>query len=82
MAGEAGRRGGRRLAGQPGPAGYGAVVLDAGARQVLGEVYDGLGITTNNVAEYRGLIAGLSAARDLGATEVEARMDSSSSSSR
>lgn len=62
--------------GNPGPAGYGAVVLDAGARQVLGEVYDGLGITTNNVAEYRGLIAGLSAARDLGATEVEARMDS------
>ncbi|NWJ72331.1 bifunctional RNase H/acid phosphatase [Pseudonocardia sp. ICBG1122] len=62
--------------GNPGPAGYGAVVLDAGARQVLGEVYDGLGTTTNNVAEYRGLIAGLRAARDLGATEVEARMDS------
>ncbi|WP_226365578.1 bifunctional RNase H/acid phosphatase [Pseudonocardia sp. ICBG162] len=62
--------------GNPGPAGYGAVVLDAGARQVLGEVYDGLGTTTNNVAEYRGLIAGLTAARDLGATEVEARMDS------
>ena len=62
--------------GNPGPAGYGAVVLDAGARQVLGEVYDGLGSTTNNVAEYRGLIAGLRAARDLGATEVEARMDS------
>lgn len=62
--------------GNPGPAGYGAVVLDAGARQVLGEVYDALGTTTNNVAEYRGLIAGLTAARDLGATEVEARMDS------
>lgn len=62
--------------GNPGPAGYGAVVLDAGARQVLGEVYDGLGTTTNNVAEYRGLIAGLRAALDLGATEVEARMDS------
>ncbi|WP_208820270.1 MULTISPECIES: bifunctional RNase H/acid phosphatase [Pseudonocardia] len=62
--------------GNPGPAGYGAVVLDAGARQVLGEVYDGLGTTTNNVAEYRGLIAGLRAARSLGATEVEARMDS------
>ncbi|MEJ8277899.1 bifunctional RNase H/acid phosphatase [Pseudonocardia spirodelae] len=62
--------------GNPGPAGYGAVVLDAGGRQVLGEVYDGLGTATNNVAEYRGLIAGLAAARELGATEVEARMDS------
>lgn len=62
--------------GNPGPAGYGAVVLDAGARQVLAEVYDGLGTATNNVAEYRGLIAGLAAARQLGATEVDARMDS------
>ncbi|MEV1293410.1 bifunctional RNase H/acid phosphatase [Pseudonocardia sp. NPDC049635] len=62
--------------GNPGPAGYGAVVLDAGGRQVLAEVYDGLGTATNNVAEYRGLIAGLRAARELGATEVEARLDS------
>jgi len=62
--------------GNPGPAGYGAVVLDATGRQVLAEVYDGLGTTTNNVAEYRGLIAGLAAARELGATEVEARLDS------
>ncbi|WP_210036197.1 bifunctional RNase H/acid phosphatase [Pseudonocardia parietis] len=62
--------------GNPGPAGYGAVALDAGRRQVLAEVYDGLGTATNNVAEYRGLIAGLTVARELGATEVEARMDS------
>ncbi|WP_222131843.1 bifunctional RNase H/acid phosphatase [Pseudonocardia sp. C8] len=62
--------------GNPGAAGYGAVVLDAAGRQVLAEVYDGLGTATNNVAEYRGLIAGLTAARDLGATEVDARMDS------
>ncbi|WP_208115269.1 MULTISPECIES: bifunctional RNase H/acid phosphatase [Pseudonocardia] len=62
--------------GNPGPAGYGAVVLDAGGRQVLAEVYDGLGTATNNVAEYRGLIAGLAAALQLGATEVEARLDS------
>lgn len=62
--------------GNPGPAGYGAVVLDATAQQVLAEVYDSLGVTTNNVAEYRGLLAGLTAARELGATEVEARLDS------
>jgi broad specificity phosphatase PhoE/ribonuclease HI len=62
--------------GNPGPAGYGAVVLDAGGTQVLAEVYDGLGTATNNVAEYRGLIAGLTAARELGATEVDARLDS------
>ncbi|ANY08632.1 bifunctional RNase H/acid phosphatase [Pseudonocardia sp. HH130630-07] len=62
--------------GNPGPAGYGAVVLDAAGHQVLAEVYDGLGTTTNNVAEYRGLIAGLTAAGELGATEVDARLDS------
>ncbi|MEQ3552393.1 bifunctional RNase H/acid phosphatase [Pseudonocardia nematodicida] len=62
--------------GNPGPAGYGAAVLDAAGRQVLAEVYDGLGTTTNNVAEYRGLLAGLAAALELGATEVEVRMDS------
>ena len=62
--------------GNPGPAGYGAVVLDADGETVLAEVYDGLGTATNNVAEYNGLIAGLSAALELGATEVEVRMDS------
>ncbi|MFP5070500.1 bifunctional RNase H/acid phosphatase [Pseudonocardia nantongensis] len=62
--------------GNPGPAGYGAAVLDATAQQVLAEVYDGLGSATNNVAEYRGLIAGLAAALELGATGVEVRMDS------
>src|SRR4051794_17485797 len=62
--------------GNPGPAGYGAVVFDAQTRAVLAERSDGLGHTTNNVAEYRGLIAGLSAARDLGARRVAVRMDS------
>ena len=61
--------------GNPGPAGYGAVVKDLDG-QVLLERSDGLGRATNNVAEYRGLIAGLQAARDLGATEVDVRMDS------
>jgi probable phosphoglycerate mutase len=62
--------------GNPGPAGYGAVVLDAATGDVLAERAGGLGVATNNVAEYRGLIAGLQAARELGATDVEVRMDS------
>jgi len=62
--------------GNPGPAGYGAVVLDAGTEEVLVERRAGVGVTTNNVAEYRGLIAGLRAALELGATDVEVRMDS------
>ncbi|WP_433605228.1 bifunctional RNase H/acid phosphatase [Prescottella agglutinans] len=62
--------------GNPGRAGYGAVVFDADRGRVLAERREFLGVTTNNVAEYRGLIAGLTAARDLGAREVEVRMDS------
>jgi ribonuclease H / adenosylcobalamin/alpha-ribazole phosphatase len=62
--------------GNPGPAGYGAVVLDPDTGEVLAERADGLGVATNNVAEYRGLIAGLEAAAELGATVVEVRMDS------
>ena len=62
--------------GNPGPAGYGAVVRDADTGAVLREVAEGIGVASNNVAEYRGLIAGLQAARDLGATEVDVRMDS------
>jgi probable phosphoglycerate mutase len=62
--------------GNPGPAGYGAVVLDGDSGEVLVERNEFLGVETNNVAEYRGLIAGLTAARDLGATDVTVRMDS------
>ena len=61
--------------GNPGPAGYGAVVKSA-TGDVLAERKAALGIATNNVAEYQGLIAGLAAARDLGATTVTVRMDS------
>ncbi|HZE50044.1 MAG TPA: bifunctional RNase H/acid phosphatase [Jatrophihabitantaceae bacterium] len=62
--------------GNPGPAGYGAVVFDAATGEVLAERRESLGRTTNNVAEYRGLIAGLQAAAELGATSVAVRMDS------
>jgi ribonuclease H / adenosylcobalamin/alpha-ribazole phosphatase len=62
--------------GNPGPAGYGAVVRDAATGEVLAERSESIGITTNNVAEYQGLIAGLTAATDLGAASAEVRMDS------
>ena len=62
--------------GNPGPAGYGAVVLDPASGEVLAERSEFIGIETNNVAEYRGLIAGLAAARELGARRVAVRMDS------
>ena len=62
--------------GNPGPAGYGAVVWSTDREQVLSERKQAIGIATNNVAEYRGLIAGLEAAADIGASEVEVSMDS------
>ncbi|MFI9817283.1 bifunctional RNase H/acid phosphatase [Saccharothrix variisporea] len=61
--------------GNPGPAGYGAVVRTLSG-DVLAERSAGIGIATNNVAEYRGLIAGLRAAAEVGASAVVARMDS------
>jgi broad specificity phosphatase PhoE/ribonuclease HI len=62
--------------GNPGPAGFGAVVRDPESGDVLAERFGFLGVSTNNVAEYSGLIAGLSAAAELGAREVAVRMDS------
>ncbi|GAA1808166.1 bifunctional RNase H/acid phosphatase [Luedemannella flava] len=62
--------------GNPGPAGYGAVVREAATGEVLVERAAAIGHATNNVAEYSGLIAGLKAAADLGAVDVEVRMDS------
>jgi ribonuclease H / adenosylcobalamin/alpha-ribazole phosphatase len=61
--------------GNPGPAGYGVVVTTP-AGQVLAEVAEGIGRATNNVAEYRGAIAGLEQARALGARRVRVRADS------
>ncbi|MGY4642849.1 bifunctional RNase H/acid phosphatase [Cellulomonas sp. URHB0016] len=63
--------------GNPGPAGYGAVVRDAVTGEVLAERADYLGLTTNNVAEYSGLVAGLRAALEIDpAAELEVRLDS------
>jgi probable phosphoglycerate mutase len=62
--------------GNPGPAGYGALVRDADTGELLREVAAGIGVASNNVAEYRGLIAALQAAIDLGADDVLVQMDS------
>ncbi|WP_344918290.1 histidine phosphatase family protein [Streptosporangium oxazolinicum] len=64
--------------GNPGPAGYGAVVKDAADGQVLVETAESIGTQTNNVAEYRGLIAGLTSLLALAGdgAKVEVRMDS------
>ncbi|WP_327299783.1 bifunctional RNase H/acid phosphatase [Streptomyces sp. NBC_01197] len=63
--------------GNPGPAGYGAVVIDPVSGETLAEAAEYIGIATNNVAEYRGLIAGLRAAAALDpAARVRVRMDS------
>jgi broad specificity phosphatase PhoE/ribonuclease HI len=63
--------------GNPGPAGYGALVVDASTTDVLAELGEALGTATNNVAEYSGLVAGLgAAARIAPGADVEVRMDS------
>jgi broad specificity phosphatase PhoE/ribonuclease HI len=63
--------------GNPGPAAYGTVVKDAASGAVLRELAEHIGTASNNVAEYRGLIAGLEAVRELDPdATVEARLDS------
>jgi len=64
--------------GNPGPAAYGAALRDADTGQIIAERAEAIGVATNNVAEYRGLIAGLELLREHApdATEVEVRMDS------
>jgi len=63
--------------GNPGPAAYGALLKDQQTGEVIAERGDSIGIETNNVAEYRGLIAGLElAAEHAPGAEIEVRMDS------
>ena len=61
--------------GNPGPAGYGVSVADAHGR-VIDELYGAIGVTTNNVAEYRGLLAALRYAVDHGCQDITVRSDS------
>jgi probable phosphoglycerate mutase len=61
--------------GNPGPAAYG-YVLEAEDGTVLAAEGEAIGVATNNVAEYRGLVAGLARAVELSVPEVEVRSDS------
>ena len=63
--------------GNPGPEAYGAVLKDAATGEVIAEDGTAIGVASNNVAEYRGLIAGLRMAAELTPdADVEVRMDS------
>ena len=64
--------------GNPGPAAIGAVVLDTRSdpAEVLDSVSECIGVATNNVAEYKALIAGLRAAQKFTPIEVKVRADS------
>jgi probable phosphoglycerate mutase len=61
--------------GNPGPAGYGVIIRDADGN-VLDELHGGLGIATNNVAEYNGLLAALGWAKAHGHASVHVKADS------
>ena len=63
--------------GNPGPAAYGAVVKDAETGEVIAEEATAIGVASNNVAEYRGLVAGLRlAVEHAPGARIEVRMDS------
>jgi ribonuclease H / adenosylcobalamin/alpha-ribazole phosphatase len=61
--------------GNPGPAAYG-YVLETEDGQVLAAHGEAIGPATNNVAEYRGLVAGMAKAAELGVDELEVVSDS------
>ncbi|MCW2747750.1 MAG: bifunctional RNase H/acid phosphatase [Nocardioidaceae bacterium] len=63
--------------GNPGPAAYGSILRNADTGEVIAQKSEFLGIVSNNVAEYRGLIAGLElVAEQAPGAQVEVRMDS------
>lgn len=64
--------------GNPGPAAIGAIIRDLGTTppRVLATVSEAIGVATNNVAEYRALLAGLEAARPFRARALRVRADS------
>jgi ribonuclease HI len=61
--------------GNPGPAAYG-YVLESEDGHVLDARGETIGVATNNVAEYRALVAGLEKALDVGVTDLEVVSDS------
>jgi probable phosphoglycerate mutase len=61
--------------GNPGPAGYGVVIRDADGN-TLDELHGALGVATNNVAEYNGLLAALRWAKEHGHAALHVRADS------
>jgi len=61
--------------GNPGPMAIGASIQDETGKE-LATVSELFGDGTNNIAEYRAVLAGLEKAKSLGATEIEARIDS------
>ncbi|MGB2716928.1 MAG: ribonuclease HI family protein [Vicinamibacterales bacterium] len=61
--------------GNPGPAGYG-VRIESPDGRLLDEFHSGLGVATNNVAEYNGLLAALQWAADHNEKDVRIRSDS------
>ncbi len=61
--------------GNPGPAGIGAVIYNT-KREILAEISEYIGKTTNNQAEYRAVLAAIDQAKTLGAEEVEFYLDS------
>jgi ribonuclease HI len=66
----------RHKTGEPtGPAGIGAV-LRSESGEIIGEIASGIGLATNNVAEYTALIEGLQMALDAGVTDIDVCIDS------
>jgi ribonuclease HI len=62
--------------GNPGPAGAGAILRDAATGETIAEIADFLGIRTNNYAEWTAVELALTRALQLGATQVDLRLDS------
>ncbi len=61
--------------GNPGPAGYGVRIEDRDGA-LVDEFYESIGVATNNVAEYRGLVAALEWAKRRGCRQLHVRSDS------
>ena len=61
--------------GNPGPAGFGVRIEDSGG-ELIEEIAESIGVATNNVAEYRALIAALEWARRHGHRQLHVRSDS------